>query len=173
MSSLFLIGCISTQVIVPTDDEFVMAFGSCNHQWDPQTIWDKIISNYPDLWVWTGDLVYADTQDMAKLNNDCHILKSNEHYQDLLVQCPVVGILDDHDYGSNNGGKDYEMKNESKEALFKFLDFAKENPANERPGAYQSYDYMHQGLHMRLILLEVRHFRDTIGIPSGTILGED
>jgi len=170
---LLIFACKSTQVVQGENEDFVIAFGSCNHQWDPQTIWPEVISNDPDLWVWTGDIVYADTKDMDKLNRDYSMLKSNANYQDLLVQCPVVGIWDDHDYGSNNDGKDYEMKDESKKALFKFLDVAEGNSAYSRSGAYQSYNYAIEGLDVKLILLDVRYFRDTLGTPDGTILGEE
>ena len=168
-----VMGCKSISPKDSPEDEFVVAFGSCNHQWDPQTIWAEVIKNDPDLWMWTGDIVYADTEDMDKLNRDYNHLKSTPGYQNLLLQCPVVGVWDDHDYGANNAGKDYPKKDESKEALFRFLDVSVDNPAGQRPGAYQSYDYVHKDVQIKLILLDVRYFRDDIGTAGGTILGEE
>jgi len=110
---------------------------------------------------------------MDKLNKDYNHLKSTPGYQSLLAQCPVVGIWDDHDYGANNAGKNYPKKDDSKEALFRFLDVSEDNPAGQRPGAYQSYDYVHDDINIKLILLDVRYFRDDPDTIDGTILGAD
>ncbi len=170
---VILLGCKSKVLHDTQAEDFVIAFGSCNHQWDPQTIWAEVIKNDPDLWIWTGDIVYADTEDMDKLNKDYNHLKSTPGYQSLLAQCPVVGIWDDHDYGANNAGKNYPKKDDSKEALFRFLDVSEDNPAGQRPGAYQSYDYVHDDINIKLILLDVRYFRDDPDTIDGTILGAD
>ena len=47
--------------------------------------------------------------------------KSNPEYQKLLKQCPIIGIWDDHDYGVNDGDKNYAKKVESKDLLMDFL----------------------------------------------------
>ncbi len=44
------------------------SFGSCNKQYLPQPLWKKILKDDPQLFVWTGDVVYADTKDMGKLS---------------------------------------------------------------------------------------------------------
>jgi len=173
LSSVILLGCKSKVLHDTQAEDFVIAFGSCNHQWDPQTIWSEVIKNDPDLWMWTGDIVYADTEDMDKLNQDYNHLKGTPGYQSLLAQCPVIGVWDDHDYGANNAGKNYPKKDESKEALFRFLDVSVDNPAGNRSGAYQSYDYAHNDVRIKLILLDVRYFRDNLGVEDGTILGVD
>jgi alkaline phosphatase D len=37
-----------------------IAFGSCNKQYSPQPLWDAIAARNPSLWVWLGDMIYAD-----------------------------------------------------------------------------------------------------------------
>jgi len=44
---------------------FTISFGSCNQHDKPQVIWKNVLRNDPDVWIWTGDIVYADTQDMS------------------------------------------------------------------------------------------------------------
>ena len=43
-----------------------IAFGSCNNQRKQaeQSIWADVVRNRPDLWLWTGDIIYGDTEDM-------------------------------------------------------------------------------------------------------------
>ena len=38
-----------------------IAFGSCAKHWQPQPIWDAIIEKEPDLFLFLGDNIYADT----------------------------------------------------------------------------------------------------------------
>src|SRR5262245_4013852 len=44
-----------------------IAFGSCNHQDRPQTIWEPLLRTNPELFLFLGDNVYADTFDMDEL----------------------------------------------------------------------------------------------------------
>lgn len=37
-----------------------LAFGSCNHQWDPAYHWDDIANVKPDAFLWLGDIAYLD-----------------------------------------------------------------------------------------------------------------
>ncbi|MEM0941747.1 MAG: hypothetical protein AAF600_19285 [Bacteroidota bacterium] len=67
--------------------------------------------------------------------------KSHPGYQLLLKNTEVIGIWDDHDFGVNDGGKEYPKKDERKNELFRFLNVAKDHPARNRKGAYQSYTY--------------------------------
>ena len=48
-----------------TDKELsTIAFGSCNHQHEAQPMWQHILENQPELWIWLGDNIYGDTEDM-------------------------------------------------------------------------------------------------------------
>lgn len=38
-----------------------VAFGSCAKHWQTQPIWDVIIAKKPDLFLFIGDNIYADT----------------------------------------------------------------------------------------------------------------
>ncbi len=161
-----------------------IAFGSCNRIDRDQQIWASVLANRPDLWIWLGDNVYADTYDMREMKRQYLTQKHFPEYRALRATTPVVGIWDDHDYGVNDGGKSYSKKKESKQLLFDFLDVPPGDPARSREGAYQSYSFGPKGQKVQVILLDGRYFRDSLergspgsGVryvsnPKGDILGE-
>ena len=163
-----------------------VAFGSCSKQDFPEKqLWNEINETDPDLWIWLGDNIYGDTEDMSIMKEKYDFQKSHPDYQELLKNTEVIGIWDDHDYGVNDGGKEYPAKDESKEQLFAFLDVDRNHPARSRKGAYQSYTYQSREGNVKVILLDVRYFRDSlkwsnpgtsqkesIPNPNGDILGE-
>lgn len=161
-----------------------IAFGSCNRQNLSQDYWQDIVKTQPDLWIWLGDNIYADTEDMQKMQQLYQQQKQNEWYRQLLAACPVVGIWDDNDYGVNDGDKNYPKKVESKALLLDFLDVPADAPVRKYEGAYQSYTFGTKGKKVKIILLDARYFRDELQKgegdntrrylpnPSGDVLGE-
>ncbi len=155
-----------------TPAELVISFGSCNHQWEEQPIWDKISAQDPDIWIWLGDIIYADTESMIKMKADYDLQSQNADYVAFSEELEVYGIWDDHDYGANNSGKNYSQKDSSKMLLLDFLGVEQSNPVWGRPGAYQSYQKTLGKHTIKIILLDVRYFREEPGDDS-SILGED
>lgn len=161
-----------------------IAFGSCSHEYDSTQMWTEIIAEEPDLFIWTGDIVYGDTQDMNVLKSKYDKQKSRSGYQKLLSQMPVIGIWDDHDYGVNDGGKHYARKKESKALLLEFLEVPRSNPVYDHEGAYSTYTFGEDRQSIKIILLDTRYFRDTLEKsttdraryapnPEGDLLGEE
>ncbi|MEM1321420.1 MAG: alkaline phosphatase D family protein [Bacteroidota bacterium] len=146
----------------PTQNIQTIAFGSCNKANKPQDIWAAILQNQPDLWVWLGDNIYGDTEDMELMKAKYDRQKGHAEYQALLKACPVVGIWDDHDYGANDAGKEYGPKKESKALMLDFLDVPKEAPVRKREGAYQAYTFGSGAQKVKLLLLDARYFRDNL-----------
>lgn len=140
----------------------VLAFGSCNRITLPQDIWPTISKHQPDLWMWLGDIIYADTENMQRMNAMYKAQKEAPNYQSFLQKHAVIGIWDDHDYGQNDGGKSYCKKEESKVELLRFLDVPSDNPVWKRKGAYQSYTFGEAGKRVKVILLDTRYFRDRL-----------
>lgn len=139
-----------------------IAFGSCNDQRKDMKVFYKIADEHPQLFVFLGDNIYGDTEDMQVLQAKYDTLASRPPYQKLLQQAPVIATWDDHDFGVNDGGKEYPKKEESKKI---FLDFFKEPAASERrtrEGLYASYMYGEAGKRVQVILLDCRTFRDSL-----------
>jgi alkaline phosphatase D len=94
--------------------------------------------------------------------------KTNPYYSSFADSCRILGIWDDHDYGLNDGGKEFEAKKASKNQLFAFLDIPENDPSRLHEGVYQSYTIEEQGVSIKVILLDTRYFRgDLIPDPSG------
>jgi alkaline phosphatase D len=126
-----------------------IAFGSCSREDLPQPLWMPILNQRPQLWIWMGDNVYADTADPQALRRAYHQARSNPGYQALLSTTPVIGTWDDHDYGLNDGGKEWRAKEDAQQALLDFLDEPADSPRRRRAGVYESYTYGPPGRQVR------------------------
>jgi alkaline phosphatase D len=160
-----------------------IAFGSCNKQWEDQAYWKIIGNDHPDLWIWMGDIIYSDTEDMQQLRKQYELQKGHQEYLSFADSCRIIGVWDDHDYGVNDGGNTYPKRKESRDLLFDFLDLDDNHPAWKREGAYQSYVLGPTGKQIKVFLLDGRYFKDPLlpdkkteqrYLPSnkGTYLGE-
>jgi alkaline phosphatase D len=157
-----------------------IAFGSCNHQDKPQPMWEYILQNKPQLWIWLGDNIYGDSDTMQVLKNKYDLQLNNSGYRKLTAAVPVIGIWDDHDYGLNDAGSEYAPKKESQQLMLDFLGEPASSERRKQEGAYTSYTYGPAGKQVKVILLDARYFRDDLQKQdkgyilneSGDILGE-
>ncbi|MDN5213785.1 alkaline phosphatase D family protein [Fulvivirgaceae bacterium BMA12] len=158
-----------------------IAFGSCNRANKDQPMWSEILRQEPDLWIWLGDNIYGDTDNMDTLKHKYQKQLSNPGYQNFRNNVEVIGTWDDHDYGINDGGKGYRQKVESQQL---FLDFIGESTPSQRRsqrGIYTSYLKEAGDLRIKILLLDTRYHRDTVltenraCLPneSGDILGQE
>lgn len=148
-----------------------IAFGSCGHQMGEQFIWNSVIAMQPELWIWLGDNIYGDTEDMNVLRRKYQQLGDNYNYQLLKATCPIIATWDDHDYGVNDGGKHYPKRAESQQV---FLEFFGEPAASERwkqEGIYSSQVYGPKEKQVQVILLDQRYHRDDPDTDAD-VLGE-
>lgn len=170
----------STAATIKTPPLTRIAFGSCSKHDLPQPLWPSILANQPQLWIWLGDNVYGDTEDMNVLKNKYDSQKQNPDYQKLTASVPVIGIWDDHDYGVNDGGQEYPKKRESQQLMLDFLGEPADSPRRKREGGYASYTYGSGKQQVKVILLDGRYFREALPRvnsvyqinETGTFLGE-
>lgn len=140
----------------------VIAFGSCNKMSMPQTMWQHVNANSPQLWVWLGDIIYADTSDMRALAAHYKRLKTTPDYKKLRAKTQVIGVYDDHDFGKNDSCNDYPMKKGAKKCLMDFLDVPNQSPIRKREGAYSSYTFGKGAQRIKVIVMDTRYFRDPL-----------
>ena len=165
--------------------EFVIAFGSCNNQFLENTLWKEIKKNKPDVWIWGGDIIYSDTEDMNFLKQNYLRQKSKKDYTDFIKNVDVLGTWDDHDYGINDGGLEYIKKDESQQLFLDFMDVKKNDNRRLQKGVYYSKEYQFNEKSIKIILLDTRYFRTALTpdietdkrykpneYGEGTILGE-
>ena len=66
----FIVGCTTKKKPLKTtvpDAEITIAFGSCNKHNLENLLWDDIKEANPLLWIWGGDIIYADTEDVNEI----------------------------------------------------------------------------------------------------------
>ena len=143
------------------------AFGSCMRQDLPKPVLDLAVASAPDLFIFLGDNIYGDTDDMAVLQAKYDQQAASPEFQRLHDAMPIIATWDDHDYGRNDAGSEYPFKAESKEI---FLDFWEEPASSERrtrDGVYTSYLFEEEGGTVQVILLDTRWFRDPLDANTG------
>ena len=71
---LLVFSCKSTQTTIHKNDniidDYIVAFGSCNKQNSENKLWKEVLKHQPNLWIWGGDNIYSDTDDMMKMQED-------------------------------------------------------------------------------------------------------
>jgi len=139
-----------------------ISFGSCHKPGKNEQIFERIAATQPQFFLWLGDNVYADTEDMGKMRKQYDKLNSIPSYQALQQQTKVYAIWDDHDYGANDAGAEYAKRRESKLEFLRAFQVPKTNPAHQREGIYQSYTHGPPNQRVQFILLDTRYFRTAL-----------
>ncbi|UOQ71910.1 alkaline phosphatase D family protein [Hymenobacter cellulosilyticus] len=160
-----------------------VAFGSCNRVELPQPLWPAIGREKPDVWVWLGDNIYGDTNDMQALQAKYIAQLNQPGYRQFRQQVPnIIGTWDDHDYGRNDAGKEYPFKQQSQQLALDFLQEPRESARRKQQGLYAAYTYRLGKKKVKVILLDNRYFldplergfaRNYLPSPTGDILGAD
>ena len=139
-----------------------IAFGSCAEQNKPQPIWDAVQAADPDLFLFLGDNVYGDTRERAELEQAYSALAAQPGFRALRDSTPVMATWDDHDYGENDAGADYPMKQASREVFFDFWKEPADSPRRAHEGVYTSAVFGPAGQRVQVILLDLRWNRTPI-----------
>lgn len=170
----------SAPLVLSADDRIKLVFGSCNDEDKPQDMWAEIMKEEGDLWIWLGDNIYGDSEDMAVLQQKYD--KQNNHlaYQKFVETIPINGVWDDHDYGVNDGGKEYPMRAESQQLFLDFINASSTDVRRTREGTYGMTEIQMAAVKVGIYYLDTRYFRDELvgrkgkygANETGTILGE-
>ena len=136
-----------------------IAFGSCANEHRPQPVWKAINALNPQLFIFMGDNVYADSADPAKIEESYELLGAEPGFKKLRADTPIVATWDDHDYGRNDVGAEWEGKDASKKAFMEFFDTPAESPLRKRGGVYDAKIFGPEGKRVQVILLDTRWFR--------------
>ncbi|MGY8771404.1 MAG: alkaline phosphatase D family protein [Pirellulales bacterium] len=134
-------------------------FGSCVNQNDPMPILSNVVADKPDLFIFLGDNIYGDTEDMQVLKDKYAKLGANPDFVKLRKTTPILATWDDHDYGVNDGGAEYAKRVESQKIFVDFWKDGKKSPRRKRPGIYNAKLYGPEGKRVQIILLDTRYFR--------------
>ncbi|NVO84716.1 alkaline phosphatase D family protein [Hymenobacter terrestris] len=175
---------VATTSAAPAESgaELRIAFGSCSRQNLPQPLWADIARDQPDVWMWLGDNIYGDSDDPAVLRAKYATQFNNPGYRQLREQgTRIIGTWDDHDYGRNDGDKNYPFKAQNQQLALDFLEEPADSPRRRQEGIYAAYEYRVAGKKVKVLLLDDRYFQDPLyrdaqkvyqPNPTGDVLGE-
>lgn len=139
-----------------------VACGSCYRPRLDRGIWKTIGETRPQLFLFMGDNIYADTVDMAIMEKRYRELTNLPAYQALQRSCRVLPIWDDHDFGSNDAGASYPKRKESRDQFLKAYPFPADHPIHDQAGVYHSWRGGPPGKRLQVILLDTRYFRSNL-----------
>ena len=167
------LGWLGWVAVVGADEPVrLLAFGSCLKETRQAPTLERVADLRPDVFVWMGDNVYADTEDPEVMRAKYRTVLALPAVERLRETAEVIGTWDDHDYGANDGGKEFPAKVESQQAFLDFLGVAPDDPRRRRAGVHAVHDFGPDGKRVRVILLDTRYHRDPVG-SDGTMLGAD
>ncbi len=148
-----------------------IATAGCHQQNQPAPALSRYLAAKPDLMLWVGDNVYADTKDDIGFLKECHAtLAAKPAFKELCKQTIIMATWDDHDFGLNNIGRKYPLKKESKAFFREFWNLEAYVPA-EQEGVYYSRTFGKGDRAVQVIMLDPRYNRDDEG-PQSDTLGE-
>ncbi len=154
--------------------DFRIAFGSCARERLPQPIWTEIIATDPDLFLFIGDNQYADlwlkdgrivmapVEDVARIEEAYAELGRQPGFRRMQRHCPIMATWDDHDYGANDAGNDYVLREQSQQAFLDFWGFRDNAPIRDQQGIYHARVFERDGRRVQVIMLDTRYHRDPL-----------
>jgi len=139
-----------------------IAFGSCLDQDRPQPIWSAIERYDPQLMLMLGDNVYANAEDERTLREAYAALGQSEGFVRMRARTPVIATWDDHDYGRDDAGSEYPLRDASQKIMLDFFDEPADSPRRARPGVYRADVLGPVGQRLQVITLDTRYFRSEL-----------
>jgi alkaline phosphatase D len=161
---LAALAAVPTAAGEPAGDLVVsrIALGSCAKQDRPMPIWSAVGGFKPDVLLMLGDNIYGDTEDMAVLRGKYDLLAADRGFGAIRNTVPIVAVWDDHDYGENDGGREYPMKKESQQAFLDFFGIPADAPVRTREGNYRRVVVGPPGRRVQFICLDTRSHRSPL-----------
>lgn len=139
-----------------------ISFGSCCRQDKPAPIWDSIAAQKPERFLFIGDNIYGDSEDMEVLKAKWKLLADMPGYQKLKATCPILATWDDHDYGVDDGGREYPKRKESQQLFLDVFGEPADSPRRKREGVYDAQIVGPEGKRVQFILLDTRYHRSPL-----------
>lgn len=151
---------------LPTETVQRIAFGSCAQQWQEQPIWNSVVAEQPDLFLFLGDAIYGDydgkdvfTPTQQTLERDWNMLANKPGFRVLRKQVSVMATWDNHDYGTHNGGAEFALKEMTQKVFLDFFGEPHDSVRRRTPGIYDARIFGPAGKRVQVILLDTRYFK--------------
>ncbi|MFK7966412.1 MAG: alkaline phosphatase D family protein [Burkholderiaceae bacterium] len=131
---------------------------------------DAMAARPADLLLMLGDNVYGDRRNGKRVRPDPQLTELTQSLADLtrrpdfkevLKTHPVMVAWDDHDYGMNDGGRDFAFRARAEDLHETFWGL-KQTAAATRPGTYYARAFGPAGARVQVIMLDTRSFRSAL-----------
>jgi len=163
---------LCSSAAIAADPFDVIAFGSCAREREPQPIWTEILAKRPDLFLFIGDNQYADlwfkdgrmvmepVEDPERIREAYAELAAKPGFRRMRRACPIMATWDDHDYGANDGGREFALRDESQDIFLDFFGFRDSAPIRDQEGIYHARFFEGPGgERVQVIMLDTRYHR--------------
>lgn len=149
-----------------------IAFGSCFNPERKQKILATLAQAKPDIMLFLGDNIYADTFVYEEMKRHYDWLKSQKDFQKIQERTLVTaGVWDDHDFGINDVGTEHPNKHQFKKLFWGLFPSYRPKGWKERPGVYSSMVIGGKGRRVQIIILDTRFNRDKLSSVGKSALG--
>ncbi|MEM9739021.1 MAG: alkaline phosphatase D family protein [Pseudomonadota bacterium] len=159
----------------PSKDEAIsrILIGSCNDEEEESQTLMTVARTEADLFLMVGDNVYGDRDGRAYANNEPSLDELRESFADLAERPefqavreahPMMVAWDDHDYGENDGGRDFPFK-ELAERVHETFWRIEDEDVGKWPGTYYARSFGPEGQRTQVIMLDTRYFRSDL-VPT-------
>ena len=151
---IFAIIAITSSVYADQlDHSYVLGFGSCITEKRDQPIWKAIEKENINEFFFMGDNVYGDSKDGLLKEMEISYRKQKDMFPKWLYTKKLNAIWDDHDYGRNDGGTEYPLKDEAQRLFLEFWNVDANDPRHKRKGIYfNAVSYTHLTLPTKRIV---------------------
>ena len=139
-----------------------IAFGSCAEGAVPQPSWEAVLAADPDRFIFLGDNIYGDTRDPAVLSAKYAQFAAQPGFRRLCDRIPVLATWDDHDYGEDDAGAEYPMKEVSQRIFCDFWGEPSDSLRRTRDGIYDAVEFSAGGRRLQVLLPDLRFNRTPI-----------
>ncbi|XDD47522.1 alkaline phosphatase D family protein [Leptospira sp. WS39.C2] len=162
----FVLLFITNPVFSKNLDSLSIGFGSCMHQEKESPILQTILSQKLDFLIFLGDIVYADHLSAKDKIPAYEKQFKRPEWKSLKTNTKLLFTWDDHDYGINDSGAEYQEKELSRTIFLKNvsplmpknISFGTKN--NE--GVFYSQWIQFSGKKIHIIIPDTRYFRSPL-----------
>lgn len=101
-------------------------------------------------------MVMAPVEDVARIEDADVKLACKPGFCRMQRHCPIMATWDDHDYGVNDAGNEFELREASQQAFLDLWGLGPTGPIRDQEGVYNARVFEQDGRTVQIIMLDTR-----------------